>query len=393
MKEKVIFIVLDGLGDDKIPDFDYKTPLEEAHTPNLDKWAEEGSLGLLSPNFYGHLPTSEEGHFSLFGYDPKEYKLARGIVTAGGAGIELKKGDVALRGNFSTVVDGKVIDRRAGRIDKTEELIKEIDGMEIDGVKFIVKSAKEHRVGVVLRGEGLSSSISDGDSHYKEGGEGLEEVKPLNDSKEAKFTAEVLNKFIKESHLKLKEHSINKERNLPANYILTRGASEIVYLPEFGEKYNRKPACIAGKVLYKEIGRLLKMDVLEVEGANGLPDTNLRGKFKKAKESLDLSYDFIFIHIKATDSLAEDGKFLEKKDFIEKIDSEISILNDFKGLIIVTSDHSTCSLKKSHCRNNIPLLIRGAVRDETSKFSEKECEKGSLKVIKQVELMNKINIL
>ncbi len=171
MKEKVIFIVLDGLGDDKIPDFNYKTPLEAAYTPNLDKWAKEGALGLLSPNFYGHLPTSEEGHFSLFGYDPKKYKLARGIVTAGGAGIKLKKGDVALRGNFSTVVDGKVIDRRAGRINKTEELIREIDGMEIEGVKFIVKSAKEHRVGVVLRGEGLSSSISDGDSHYKGGDE------------------------------------------------------------------------------------------------------------------------------------------------------------------------------------------------------------------------------
>ena len=380
---------MDGLGDDKIPVFDDKTPLEKAKTPNLDSWAKEGKLGLLLPAFKGALPTSEEGHFSLFGYDPQEYGLARGIVTATGAGIELDDGDVALRGNFGTVEDGKVIDRRAGRIKDPSELIEKINGIEIDGVKFVVKSAKEHRVGIAMKGDGLSAEISDGDPHYGEGGTGLRKIKVLDDSKEAEFTAKVLNKFIEKAHKLLKEHPLNEDRDLPANYILTRGASSVVDLPSFDDRYDKKSACIAGKVLYKQIGSLLGMDVLDVKGANGLPSTNLEGKFKEAREAMLSGYDFVFVHVKATDSLAEDGDYFGKKDFIEKIDKNLEVFNEFTGRLVVTSDHSTCCLKKSHCQKNIPLLIKGKGTDQTEYFSEEECTKGDLGRIDQRNFLKK----
>ncbi len=385
-----IFIVLDGLGDENIPAFENKTPLEAAETPILDAWAEEGELGLLFPAFKGSLPTSEEGHFSLFGYDPQKYGLSRGIVTATGSGIEVKEGDVAIRGNFSTVKDGEVVDRRAGRIKDADDLIESIDGTEIDGVKFIVKSAKEHRVGIVMRGEGLSAKISDGDPHYGEGGSGLKGVKPLNETEEAKKSARVLNEFLEKTHKILSDHDFNIGKELPANYILTRGASGVVDLPPFNEKYNKKSACVAGKILYKQIGNLLGMDVIEVDGANGLTDTNLKGKFQAAREAILSGYDFVFVHVKATDSLAEDGNFWAKKEFIERIDRNLEVFSEFTGTIVVTSDHSTCSIMASHCVEDIPLLVKGRGKDKTRYFGEKECLRGALGKIDQRKLLENI---
>ncbi len=388
---KTIFIVLDGLGDEEIPAFKNKTPLEVAETPNMDNWAEEGRLGLLFPFFKGSLPTSEEGHFSLFGYDPQEYKVGRGLMTASGAGIDLEKGDICLRGNFSTVINGDVVDRRAGRITDTEQLIKEINGIQIEGVKFLVASAKEHRVGIAMRGKGLSSEITDGDPHYGEGGSGIRNIKPLDGSKEAVFTASVLNSFLEKSHQILKNHPDNKKRKLPANYILTRGASGVIEFPDFNQKYNKKAACIAGKILYKQIAKMIGMDLIEVEGANGLPNTNLKGKFVAAREAILSGYDFVFVHIKATDSLAEDGDFWAKKEFIEKIDQNLSVFNEFTDKLVLTSDHSTCSIISGHCNELIPLLVKGMGKDNSCYFSEKECfQKGSLGKIDQRKLLESI---
>ncbi len=387
--KKAILILIDGLGDEEIPAFGNKTPLEAAHTPTLDKWAGEGRTGLLMPAFKGALPTSEEGHFALFGYNVEEYKLGRGVITARGAGIKMEKGDVALRGNFATVKEGELLDRRAGRINNPEQLIKAIDGMEIDGVCFTVRSAEEHRVGIVMRGKGLSSEISDSDLMYFEGIKGRKEIKPLVKKKEAKFTAEVLNKFLDETQRILSAHPLNEKRDLPANCIITRGASEIVDIPSFKEKHGAKAACIAGKPLYKQIGVFLGMDVLETEGATGLVNTNLEGKIEKAREAIFSGYDFVFLHIKATDTLAEDGDFKGKKKFIEKIDESLKILDEFTEMLIVTADHSTCSLKACHCTEDIPVLLKGKGKDNTLWFSEKECLKGSLKKIDQRSFLSK----
>jgi len=387
MSNKVIFIVLDGLGDEPIPKLKSKTPLEFGKTPNLDRMAKEGQVGLLSPTFYGTMPTSEEGHFSLFGYDPGKYNLKRGIVTASGAGIEIREGDVALRGNFATVKNGEVIDRRAGRVDMPSKVISDLDGIEIEGISFIIKSAGEHRVGIVMRGNNLSSAITDGDPHYR-GSRELKRVNPTNESEEAYFTARVLNRFLEKSSQILEKHSFNRGRKLPANFILTRGASKAVDIPSF----KKKSACIAGKILYKQIGKLIGMDVLEVKGANGTIKTNLKGKFKAALKASD-DYEFIFVHIKATDSLAEDGNFKGKVKFLERVDKSLKILRNFPGVIIVTSDHSTCSLLKSHCKLNIPLLVWGKEKDKVDKFSEKECGKGSLSIIEQKNLLRHLGIL
>ncbi len=393
--KKIVLIIIDGLGDRPISALKNKTPLEAAKTPNLDWLAENGVCGLAKLKFRGATPTSEEGHFSLFGYNPETYKIKRGIITATGTGMKAKKGDVAIRGNFATVdKDLNMIDRRAGRIKNPGLLIKALNGIKINNVRFLLKSATEHRLGIIMRGKNLSPNISDGDPFYGKLGKKARKIKPLDKSSEASFTAKTLNKFLEKARLILKSHLLNKKREklglLPADYILTRGASFLPELPSFKKKYNLKACCIAGKFLYKQIGKILGMDLIKVKGANGLVNTNLEGKVQAVKKALR-KYNFVFLHIKATDSLAEDGNFRGKKEFIEKIDKNMSSLLKLKNtLIVVTADHSTSCLVKRHCSEPVPILISGSKRNLVKEFSERACKKGELGIIKQINLMKTI---
>jgi len=393
--KKILLIIIDGLSDRPIKELGNKTPLEKANTPNLDWLAENGVCGLILLKFRGAIPTSEEAHFSLLGFDPEFYKIRRGIITATGASMKAEKDDMALRGNFATVDKRlNIIDRRAGRIKNPEPLIKALEGIKIDNVKFLVKSATEHRLGIIMRRKGLSPNISDGDPFYEKLGKRARKIKPLDKTFKASFTAKVLNKFLEKAHEILKSHPQNKKRERkglpPANYILVRGASALPKLPSFKEKYGLKACCIAGKFLYQQIGKILGMDLIKVKGANGLVTTNLKGKIQAAIKALK-KYDFVFLHIKAADSLAEDGDFLGKKRFIEKIDKNLKpILNLKDVLIVVTADHSTCSNLKRHCSEPVPLLIFGKERDSVKKFSERTYQKGKLGRLKQIKLVSKI---
>jgi len=399
---KILLIVIDGLGDEPIPQLKNKTPLEKAETPNLDFLAKKGILGLVLPYFEkGKLPTSEDTHLALFGFDPKISNPGRGVLEVLGIGMEILPGDVCLRGNFGTLDEKmKILDRRAGRLENTEPLIEAISNIEIEGVKFLIKKAFSHRIGIVMRGEKLSSEISDGDPKII-GVQPLK-IKALDKSKKAKFTAKVLNEFLKRAHFILKNHPLNKKRKLPANYILVRGAGKLKKFLAFSKKYKLKSCCIAGGTLYKGIGKYLGMDLIQAEGADGLQNTNLKGKILAAKKALK-KYNFIFCHIKAADNLAEDGNFLGKEEFIEKIDKNIKPLLGLKNtLIAITADHSTCSELKRHCVEPIPILIYGTPptllppasrapgKNGVQKFSEKACQKGKFGKIKQINLMEKI---
>ncbi len=392
---KIVLIIIDGLGDRPIRALNNKTPLDAAKTPNLDWLAENGVCGLAKLRFRGATPTSEEGHFSLFGYNPETYKIRRGIITTTGTGMKAKKGDVALRGNFATVDRNlNMADRRAGRVKDPASLIKALNGIVIDNVRFLLKSATEHRVGIIMRGKNLSPNISDGDPFYGKLGKKAKKIRPLDKSPEAAFTAKTLNKFLEKACLVLKNHPLNKKREelgLPsANYILTRGASYLPKLPSFKKKYKLRACCIAGKFLYKQIGKILGMDLIKVKGANGLFSTNLRGKIQAVKKALR-KYDFVFLHIKAADSLAEDGNFKKKKVFIEKIDKNLKPLLKLKNtLIVVTADHSTCCGLKRHCSEPVPVLIFGSKQNLVKEFSEKACKKGKLGTIKQIDLMKNV---
>ena len=388
MSKKIILIVIDGLGDEPIPQLKNRTPLEAANTPNFDFLAKNGICGLVLPwREKGKLPTSEETHLAIFGYDPSRFNPGRGVLEVLGIGEKIKKGDVCFRGNFATVDENLVIiDRRAERIEDTEDLIASLNKIKIKGVKVIVKKAFGHRIGIIFRGKNLSANVSSNDP--KEIG-----VKVLR-IRGQKRMVKILEEFLEKARSILENHPKNKKRKkegkLPANYILLRGAGKFKKVKSFNEKYGLKAAFIAGGTLYKGIGKYLGMEEIKVEGADGTIKTNLRGKFLAAKTATK-NYDFVFVHIKATDNLAEDGKFIEKKEFIEKIDKNLNSILDLKNiLIVVTGDHSTCSLRKNHCNFPNPILIYGAEKDNCEKFSERECRKGNLGFLKQIEIMKKV---
>lgn len=401
MIKKAVVFVMDGLGDRPIVEFKNKTPLEAAKTPNFNKIMKQSQCGLMYTLGRGKRPGSDTAHLSIFGYPIEEYYTGRGPIEAAGVGIKLEEGDVAFRGNFGTVdSDWKVLDRRAGRIKDVTVFAQALDGLEIDGVKFIVKPGTAYRAGVVMRGKGLSNKITDADSHNA--GDNIHTVVAKDESKEAKFTAEVLNKFMRKSYEILESLEENKKREnhgeLKANFLLLRGAGICPQMPKFIDKWGfRNACCIAGGGLYKGVGAFLGMDLINVPGATAQLDTNLEAKFKATVEALK-TYDFVFLHVKPTDSLAEDGNAIVKKEFIEKIDKYVSILNqvDEETLIVITADHSTACELKAHSADPVPILFhaKGIRNDGLKCFGERECAKGSLGIIEGRDVMpNILNVM
>jgi len=391
---KILFMILDGLGDRPIKELGGKTPLEAASTPNFDFLADKGICGLIEPVYNGDFPTSKDAHMSLFGYDLNKWKMKRGVFEAVGIGMEIQQGDVALRGDLASVDENMIIiNRRSGRIETCAPFVEKIQNIEIEGIKFIVKSGLKYRLCVIMRGKGLSENISDNDLHKT--GILPQTVKALDNSKEAKFTADVLNKFLEKSHNILKQDKLNKERvqqgKLPANYILLRTAGKIKPVPSFFKKWGLKSCCVSGGGLYRGIGKVLGMDIIESKGATGDLNTNILEKIKTSKDALANKYDFCFLHIKATDDFSHDGNFLGKKEFIEKIDKFISPLLSLKNtLIVVTGDHSTPCELKQHNSDPVPILVFGNGKDDINKFSEKDCKNGKIGKIKSIDLMNKL---
>ncbi len=381
---KVLFLVFDGLGDRPVPELGGLTPLEAARTPNFDAIAAESICGLSNALGRGVRPGSDVSHLAIFGYPMEKYYTGRGPIEAAGLGIALQEGDVAFRGNFGTVDgDWNILDRRAGRIRVVDEFAAAVDGMEIEGVQILVKPGTAHRAGVVFRGRGLSASVTDADPHA----EGLPvlEVRPGDDSPEAAFTARVVNAFMRRSYEILDKLEANAKRReagqLPANIVLLRGAGIYPTLPKFADKYGLRACCIAGGGLYRGIGAFLGMDLIDVPGATALPDSDVAAKFRAAKQALE-TYDFVFTHVKATDSLAEDGNWAGKKDFIEKCDAAAAELRDLPEnvLLVITADHSTACELKAHTADPVPILFCSphVRRDEVKTFGERACSLGGL---------------
>ena len=388
--EKAIVLILDGVGD--LPDSVGLTPLAAARTPNMDALTKEGATGLYSSIGRGLVPGSDTSHLNIFGYDYCEYYVGRGPLEALGAGVELKEGDIALRTNFATVKGGKVVDRRAGRIPTAEgrSLEKYISKMKMGGVQVLFKSTVEHRGVLIMRGRGLSPFISPTDTH--ELGNVVGVSKPLKKGAKDKKAADVLNKFTKLAMKKLEKAKENEGKKLPANAVIARGAGAYRKVPSIGERFGIKGACVAGGALYKGVAAFVGMDVLNVKGATGTKDTNLLAKGNAAVKALGKN-DYVFLHVKATDSFSHDGGFEGKKRMIERVDVELMpLLRECGGTVVITGDHSTPVRRKNHSGHSTPLLINGPdVRpDMVGNFSEKACMRGGLGHVQGTELMHMV---
>ncbi|HKQ36445.1 MAG TPA: 2,3-bisphosphoglycerate-independent phosphoglycerate mutase [Verrucomicrobiae bacterium] len=376
---KLVLVVLDGLGDIAPPGIDSNTPLEAARTPNLDELSKSSAQGRIIPVAPGITPGSGPGHLGLFGYDPLEYEVGRGVIEALGLGMELKAGDVAARANFCTLdAKGIVTDRRAGRIDTAvcEELCALLSKniKKIGDTQVMIKAGKGHRFVVVFRGKGLEGPLTDADPH-REGGP-IPKAAPVNKkSMKAKKTAQIVQQFYKEALPLLAKRK-------PANGFLMRGIAHQPDIPSFEERYGLRAACIAVYPMYKGLAQLVGMRKLE--GAQ-----TIREQFETYLQARE-DYDFFFIHYKYTDMHGEDGNFDAKRQAVEEFDTALPVfLQNRPDVLAITADHSTPCPMKGHSWHPPPVLLNSAFSgsDKLERFTETGSNLGSLGVFKSKYLI------
>ena len=371
---KIVLLVLDGLGDLPNPAHGGRTPLEAARTPNLDALSPTSALGRLTPVGPGITPGSGPGHLGLFGYDPLEYTVGRGVLEALGAGIDLQHGDVAARANFCTLEHaspeaGVVTDRRAGRI-PTETCMRLVELLRrsisrIEDVDIVLQAGKGHRFVVVLRGPGLGGAVSDADPHRE--GKPVPPARPLQAGEPHAKTARIVNTFIARA-----TETLRKET--PANGLLLRGLAERPRFAGYRERFRLRAAAIAAYPMYRGVASLAGMDLFVPTGESAADAIAVA-----AREWA--THDYLFLHVKGTDMAGEDGDFAAKVTVIESVDAALpQLLALGPDVLCITGDHSTPVPMKGHSWHPVPALVRSTVcfADGHPRFHEKTCRAGSL---------------
>lgn len=410
----MIYVLLDGVGDLPHPDLKGKTPLDSAVTPNLDILAKNGTMGEVISVGKGIAPESDIAVFNMLGYRFQHANyVGRGVIEAIGVGIDFKDGDLALRGNFATIDDNRVItDRRAGRRierDDAIEISKEIQEktkFSNPNASVVVAPTIGHRVTVRIRckGEMLSSDITNTDPAYaRVDGMGIakavsdflkiEKCLPLNESPSARLTADLVNEFTEKSLIIMKQSLVNKKRKesnkkLLNSIILRDAGNRYPHTQPINELYSMKFSCIVDMPVELGISEVLKMKAFK---AGGLAD--YEEKAKVAAQSME-TQNAIYVHLKGPDEFGHDGDAIGKMKNIEEIDKRffgtlLDNIDSNKIAIVISADHSTPCINKGHSDDPVPLLASGDFikKDKTSRFTETEAKKGSIGLIEGAEVV------
>ena len=370
---KIAVLLIDGLGGLSHEDYGYKTELEYANHPNLDRLASHGATGMLTPVLPGVTPGSGPAHIALFGLDPISFNIGRGVLEALGIGIVPDPADVLARGNFCTVDDtGVIIDRRAGRISTQtcEERLSLLRDIRVPECEIELHVVRDHRFVLRLKGSDLDGNIGNTDP----GTVGAKPRAAAALDQRAEATAGFINAFVDQALHRLKGPSA-------ANGLVLRGFSMLPDIPSFDELYGLRSAALAVYPMYKGLARIVGMDILN---CNDLSDQ------LRTLDTYWNDYDYFFIHYKYTDSCGEDGEFLSKVRHIETLDSSIdSLLSLEPAVLAVTGDHSTPAALKSHSWHPVPLLLVSPTcrRDGSTAFTESVCARGGLGTLESKYLM------
>jgi len=398
---KAVLVVGDGMADRPVKELDWKTPLEVACKPSLNQIANTGICGIMDVISPGVIPGSDTATLALLGYDALKVYSGRGALEAIGSGVENLSDDVAFRCNFATVnEDLIVLDRRAGRIvnkdaAKLAESLQKIKLEKSLDARTLFKNTIQHRAVLVIRKHGLSTAVSNSDPGKV--GEKVLDVKPLNNSSEAKLTAKIINKLMHKFHKILKDHPVNKERVKrglpPANMILCRGAGTIPDIKPLSQIYGIRAVCIGATPLVRGVCKAAGMKLTDVKGATGTPQTDYMAKAKATVQALK-THDYVLLHVKAPDVASHDGNLKQKIEIIEKIDHVLGYVLENTDLestyLAVTADHTTSLVTRNHEGDPVPIAITGPYvrRDDVEEYDERACAKGGLNRIRGRDLMS-----
>ena len=412
---KIVYVLLDGVGDLPHPDLDGKTPLDAASTPNMDRLAKNGVMGEVISVGKGIAPESDIAVFNMLGYKFQESEyVGRGVIESIGVGIDFKDGDLALRGNFSTIdQEGNIIDRRAGRHIEREDA-KQISKEIEEKIKFsnpnssvIVYPTIGHRVVIRIRDDQpLSSQISNTDPAYSRvDGMGvakdvktsmkIEKCIALDEDDSSKNTAKLVNEFTEQSLEIMRKSDVNQHRSQKnqklLNSILVRDAGNKYPKAEpINELYSMKFSCIVDMPVEIGISNVLRMKSYE---AGGL--TDYEEKARVAAESMN-EQNAIYVHLKGPDEFGHDGDALGKMKNIEEIDRRffgtlMDNIDSSKVAVIICADHSTPCIKKGHSDDPVPLLVSGDMikNDNSSRYTEIDAKNGVIGLIAGSQVIKK----
>lgn len=371
---RIVYFIMDGLGGLPLGE-NPETELFTADTPHLDALARRSECGFILPVAPGVTPGSGPAHFALFGYDPVEANIGRGVLEAAGIEFKMTAQDLAARGNFATVdAQGNVVDRRAGRLDTEENrriCAKLRETVTVPGIELFIEPVKEHRVLVVFRGEGLRGDIADTDPQ----GVGVPPLQPVATDPGSEKASRVVKDFLSQASRALADEE-------QANFLTLRGFAKHEPYASMEQRFGLRSLCIANYPMYRGVCSLLGMTLHPVT-EEGQPQIDaLTEHFQR--------FDYFFLHFKSPDKAGEDGDFSAKVSAIEELDQLIpAVLALQPEVLVVTGDHSTPSVMKSHSWHPVPVLLHAdSVRKSPlSAFSETECLKGSLGSIPSHQLL------
>ena len=412
---KIVYVLLDGVGDLPHPDIENKTPLQAAKTPNMDKLAKNGKMGEVISVGKGIAPESDIAVFNMLGYKFHHADYAgRGVIEAIGTGMDFKDGDLALRGNFSTLDERDVIiDRRAGRHIEREDALAVSREIE-EKLKFSNPLAKVavtptigHRVIVRISDEHpLSPNITNTDPAYSRvDGMGvakavgdflkIERCLPLDETDTAKLSADLVNEFTEKSLQILKDSETNKERNSKGkkllNSILLRDAgNKYPKVETINEKYSMNFSCIVDMPVEIGISNVLEM---KAYSAGGL--TDYEEKATVAAKSMETE-NAIYVHLKGPDEFGHDGDAIGKMKNIEEIDERffgtlLKNIDTSKVVVMISADHATPCINKGHSDDPVPVLISGdgITNDGSERFTEEFAKKGEIGLLEGAQVVSK----
>lgn len=413
-KVKMVYVLLDGVGDLPHPDLNGTTPLDYAKTPNLDRMTENGAMGEVISVGKGIAPESDIAVFNMLGYKFQHSEYAgRGVIEAIGTGIDFKDGDLALRGNFATLDDSGIIsDRRAGRkIEKEDALAvsKEIEDtirFSEPGASVVVAPTIGHRVVVRIRCDGkqLSSEITNTDPAYSRvDGMGIakavgdylkiERCLPLKDVPNSALTAKLVNEFTEQSLKILRESKTNRIRKQQGkkmlNSILLRDAGN--HYPKvvpINDLYSMRFSCIVDMPVEIGISEVLKMRTFNAGGLNDYEE-----KARVAAKAMETE-NAIYVHLKGPDEFGHDGDAIGKMKNIEEIDQRffgtlLDNIDTSRVAIVVSADHSTPCINKGHSDDPVPVLVSGNMvkRDNSTRYTERNAKLGSIGLLEGAQVV------
>ena len=366
---KYIVLLGDGMADEPLKALGGQTPLEYATTPNLDRMARDGACGMLRTIPDGFEAGSDIANMSVLGYDPRQFYTGRGPLEAISMGVDLDHGDIAYRCNLVTVDDGVMRDFSAGHISSAEggQLL---NALQKEIPEVVIKSGVSYRnLIVVHNGKGSTSTPP----HDIVG-------KPVTEYFPRGGDAPLLMKCMETSRRVFAVHPVNTARKKagtsPATQVWPWSGGKTPRLPLFRDKYGKTGGMISAVDLLNGIGRCAGMEIIRVPGATGYLDTDYQAKARYALDAIR-RLDFLYLHVEAPDEAGHLGSIEEKVRAIERFDGLVgTILDGFDGVVAVLPDHPTPIRVKTHTADPVPFVVRGKGRDATTRFTERQAERG-----------------